>query len=49
MKKIIVKNVSKNFKIGFEKNQGVLARFISFFSGKTPQRNQNFRQYFFLR
>ncbi|OQB44504.1 MAG: Teichoic acids export ATP-binding protein TagH [Parcubacteria group bacterium ADurb.Bin159] len=39
MKKIIVKNVSKNFKIGFEKNQGVLARFISFFSGKTPQRN----------
>lgn len=36
--RIIVKNVSKKFKIGFEKNQGALARFISFFSGKNPQR-----------
>jgi len=38
MQRIIVKNVSKKFKIGFEKNQGILAKFISFLSGKTPQR-----------
>lgn len=36
--RIIVKDVSKKFKIGFKKNQGALARFISFFSGKEPRK-----------
>lgn len=36
--RIIVKDVSKKFKIGFKKNQSALARFISLFSGKEPKR-----------
>ena len=36
---IIVKNISKKFKIGFEKNQGILARIISVFSGKEPKKD----------
>ena len=38
MKRIIVNNISKKFKIGFEKNQGALARFISIFSGRELKR-----------
>ena len=36
--RIIVKNISKKFKIGFKKHQSVLARFVSFFSGKEPKK-----------
>lgn len=36
--KIVVKNISKNFKIGFGKNQSALARFVSFFSGREPKK-----------
>jgi len=36
--RIIVKNISKKFKIGFKKYQSVLARFISVFSGKEPKK-----------
>jgi ABC-type polysaccharide/polyol phosphate transport system ATPase subunit len=36
--RISVKNISKNFKIGFQKNQSVLARFVSFFSGREPKK-----------
>jgi len=36
--RIIIENVSKKFKIGFKKNQSALARLISLFSGKEPQR-----------
>ncbi|MDD4996288.1 MAG: ATP-binding cassette domain-containing protein, partial [Patescibacteria group bacterium] len=39
MKRIIVENLSKKFKIGFEKNRGILARFISLFSGKETKKN----------
>ena len=38
MKRIIVERVSKEFKIGFKKNQSALARVVSLFSGKEPQR-----------
>jgi ABC-type polysaccharide/polyol phosphate transport system ATPase subunit len=38
MKRIIVEGVSKEFKVGFKKNQPALARFISLFSGREPQR-----------
>jgi len=38
MEPIIVKNISKKFNIGFKKNQGVLGRFFSFFSGREPKR-----------
>ncbi len=38
MKRIIVKNVSKEFKIGFKKNQTALVRILSFFSGKIPKK-----------
>jgi len=38
MERIIVNNVSKKFQIGFKKNQGALARFISVFSGREPKR-----------
>lgn len=38
MKKIIVDNISKKFSIGFKKDQGALARFISLFSGVEPKR-----------
>lgn len=37
-KRIIAESVSKKFRIGFKKNQGALARFISFFSGKEPKK-----------
>lgn len=38
MKRIILEKISKKFKIGFEKNQRALARFVSFFSGREPQK-----------
>jgi ABC-type polysaccharide/polyol phosphate transport system ATPase subunit len=38
MQRIIIENLSKNFRIGFAKNQSVLERFYSFFSGKEPQK-----------
>ena len=38
MKRIIVNNISKKFKIGFRKKQGALTRFISVFSGKEPKK-----------
>jgi len=36
--RIIVKNISKKFKIGFKKHQSALARFVSLFSGKEPKK-----------
>ena len=36
--RIIVKNISKKFKIGFKKKQSALARFVSLFSGKEPKK-----------
>lgn len=38
MKRIIVKNVSKKFRVGFKKQQGALERVINLFSGKEPKR-----------
>ena len=38
MNRIIVKNVSKKFNIGFKKNQSALARAISLFSGREPKK-----------
>ena len=38
MKRIIVKDVSKKFRIGFKKSQSALARAIYLFSGKEPQK-----------
>ena len=38
MKRIILDNVTKEFKIGFKKNQGTLARFASLFSGREPKK-----------
>ena len=38
MKRIILDNVTKEFKIGFKKNQGMLARFASLFSGREPKK-----------
>jgi len=38
MQRIILKNISKRFKIGFAKEQGALARFVSFFSGREPKK-----------
>ncbi len=38
MKKIIARNISKDFKIGFKKRQGTLARILGFFSGKEPKK-----------
>ena len=38
LKRIKVEKVSKKFKIGFKKNQSILARAISFFSGKEPKK-----------
>lgn len=37
-KRIIIRNISKEFKIGFKKNQGALARFVSLFSGRSPRK-----------
>lgn len=37
-KRIVVKNISKKFKIGFRKNQSALARFVSVFSGREPKK-----------
>lgn len=36
--RIIVKNISKKFKIGFKKHQSALARFVLVFSGKEPKK-----------
>lgn len=38
MERIIVEGVFKKFKIGFQKNQNVLARFYSLFSGREPKK-----------
>lgn len=38
MKRIIVEGVSKEFRVGFKKNQPALARFISLFSAREPKR-----------
>lgn len=38
MKRVIVKNVSKKFEIGFKKQQSALARFVSFFSGRESKK-----------
>lgn len=38
MELIIVKNVYKEFKIGFKKNQSALERFLSLFSGREPKK-----------
>ncbi|MDD5455299.1 MAG: ABC transporter ATP-binding protein [Candidatus Ratteibacteria bacterium] len=38
MKRIIAEGISKEFKIGFKKNQPILARVISIFSGREPKR-----------
>lgn len=39
MERIIVKNVSKNFKIGFAKKQSPVLKFISGISGREPKKN----------
>src|ERR1035437_3285008 len=38
IKRIVVDDVSKKFMIGTQNNIGILARFISLFSGKEPKR-----------
>ncbi|TKJ17513.1 hypothetical protein CEE44_03180 [Candidatus Woesearchaeota archaeon B3_Woes] len=38
MEEIIIKNLSKKFRIGFKKEQSVLSYFISFFSGIEPKK-----------
>lgn len=38
MKRIIVEDVSKKFRIGSKKGRGTLAKFISLFSGREPKR-----------
>ncbi len=38
MKRIVLEGIEKNFRIGFKKNQTVLARVISVFSGKEPKK-----------
>ena len=38
MERIIATKISKKFKIGFKKHQSFLARLISLFSGKEPQK-----------
>jgi len=38
MERIIVKNLSKKFKIGFRKHQTTLSKILSFFSGKEPKK-----------
>lgn len=37
MERVVVKNVSKKFKIGFKKNQGTLERATSILSGREPK------------
>ncbi len=37
-KKIVVKNISKTFEIGFKKNQSFLAKMLSSFSGREPKK-----------
>lgn len=39
MKRIIVNDVSKKFKIGYKRRQSVLSRFITLVSGKEPQKS----------
>ena len=38
LKRISLKSVSKKFKIGYDKNSGLLARLVSSFSGKEPRK-----------
>ena len=38
MKRIIVNNISKKFKIGFRKKQSTLSRIISLFSGRESKK-----------
>ena len=38
MKRIIIDDVSKKFRIGYKKNQSVLAKSLSFFSGIEPKK-----------
>lgn len=38
MERIVAKDISKKFKIGFKKNQNALQRFISLFSGREPKK-----------
>ncbi len=38
MQRITVENIAKRFKIGFKKNQSILARISSFFSGREPKK-----------
>jgi ABC-type polysaccharide/polyol phosphate transport system ATPase subunit len=38
MKRIIVNNISKRFKIGFRKHESALGRLVSFFSGREPKK-----------
>lgn len=38
MQRIVVDNVSKQFKIGFKKDQSALARAVSFLSGREPKK-----------
>ena len=38
MERIVVKDISKKFKIGFKKNQNALQRFVSLFSGREPKK-----------
>ncbi len=38
MERIKLKGISKQFKIGFKKNQGTLLRLLSFFSGREPKK-----------
>ncbi|MEI6058856.1 MAG: ATP-binding cassette domain-containing protein, partial [archaeon] len=37
-KRIIVREVSKKFRIDFKRDVGALARFVSLFSGKSPKK-----------
>lgn len=39
MKKIIVREVSKKFRMGFKKNRGALARLLGLFSGRLPRKD----------
>lgn len=40
-KRIIINNISKEFRIGYRKNLSALARFISLFSGREPRKKIN--------
>jgi len=38
IKRIVLQNISKKFKIGFKKRQGILAKIISLLSGREPKK-----------